>query len=55
LAAAALGPPRPEAVPVDQRNRALRWGIVWVVALIAGTAFVIYGFGPLFQTREQRR
>ncbi|MDP9073758.1 MAG: sortase [Actinomycetota bacterium] len=41
--------------PVEQRRRVLGWSLVWVAALIAGTAFVIYGFGPLFQAREQRR
>ena len=28
---------------------------VWIVALVAGVGLVIYGFGPLFQARDQRR
>lgn len=37
--------------PARQRRKVL----VWIFAVVAGAGSVAYGFGPLFQAREQRR
>jgi sortase A len=53
------GAPRSEdpraTPPRRQRRRASVWAFVWVLAVIGGMGLVMYGFGPLFEARDQRR
>lgn len=48
---ATLSAPRPEA---GSKRPAALVG-VWLLVLVAAMALVVYGFGPYFQDREQRR
>lgn len=56
LADGAIPPPAPpESSPRLMQRKALLWILVWILAYLAGTGLVIYGLGPLFESRAQHR